>query len=137
MSVRFANGDSDTTKLSSGITEHKKDQETRNLGELFREAMKGQSTYKQKNRQPSRRQRSTDTGIRHVHIVKCSDCKQGFTWRYSKMENNYKVTLQATDLKVLKKRVMARKLPWGVYNEKLYNKTLKRAKITSEELDAI
>lgn len=137
MSVRFASGESDTRKLSSGITEHKKHQETKNLGELFREAMKGQSTHKQKNRQSNRRQKSTDTGIRHVHIVKCSDCKQGFTWRYSRMENNHKVTIQATDLKVLKKRVIAQKLPWGIYNKKLYNKALKKAKITSEQLDAI
>lgn len=137
MSVRFASGESDTRKLSSGITEHKQHQETRNLGELFREAMKGQSTHKQRHRTVSRRPTSIDTGIRYVHIVQCSDCKQGFTWRYSKMENNHKSTVQSTDLKTLKKRVKEQKLPWSIYNENAYRKTLKKANLTREELDAI
>ena len=108
---------------------------TRNLGELFLEARSKYSTEKQKN--PTRRKkRSTETGISHLALTKCTECKQGFTWRYARNINKKTYVFQSIDILKVKGRVLEAGFDWFVYDEKEARKMAQKAKISFEELIA-
>lgn len=52
------------------------------------------------------------TGYFRVSINKCSQCKQGFIYRYQYRENNIKKAIFSTDLKKLEQKVKEKELPW-------------------------
>ena len=52
------------------------------------------------------------TGYFRVSTTKCSQCKQGFIYRYQYRENNIKKAIFSTDLKKLEQKVKEQKLPW-------------------------
>lgn len=109
--------------------------ETKNLGELFLEARKKYTTDKQRNPKP-RTKRTTITGISHLSLSKCDDCKQGFTWRYTQQVNNTRHTFQSVDILKLKKRIKDANLKWYIYDENQARITARKAKVSYEELIA-
>lgn len=91
--------------LKTGVTEHAKYKETKNLGELFKEAIKGQSTNRQKNpiRNPDKSYKRgyRESGIRRVNKVKSSTYKQGYYFRYTHKRGKGQKTIQSKSVKAL------------------------------------
>lgn len=107
--------------------------ETRNLGELFQEALKKNLTEKQKN--PKRtKKRFTPTGIAHVTIINCSGCTQGFMYQYSTMVDKNKISFRSVDILKVKAKARGLNLEWAIENEFLARKVAQSHNLTYEDL---
>ena len=110
--------------------------ETRNLGELFQEAIKINLTEKQKNRTYTQRKPYNTTGIISVSVVKCPGCTQGFIYQFSRTIHGSKTVFRSVDILKLKGKVLSGGFEWEIFSEDLARKTAQEAGITYEELIA-
>lgn len=125
-----AGGEADTTRLKTGISENKQHTETRNLGELFKEA-KSRSFCQTKKQ----KRKTFHTGISYLNLVWNKQCKQGFQWRYTYRDGrNKKRSIVRVDLLELKEEVLNRGLEWNVTSYKYAKQTAKKAKIKMNQL---
>ena len=92
--------------LRTGVSEHAEYTETRNLGELFREKLKGQTTHRQKN--PNRLKGNYKkgfkiSGIRKVAKVTSANYKQGFYYKFTYIDEDTgkQKTMQSTSVRSL------------------------------------
>ena len=108
--------------------------ETRNLGELFREALKNQPTKVQKKEGYRRRTKNNKTGIDCVSIVKCSGCKQGFMYQFASSMTGERVVFKSVDILKLKNKAIQLGYEWNIFNETLAQQTAKKANISYSEL---
>lgn len=118
-------GEPDLSKLKTGVTEYKDTEtQTRNLGELFREAKSNQSFMRSKDSKKP----PFDTGIKNLKLSYTKQCRQGFQWRYSYVdEDGKRKTIVRVNLWALIEEVARRKLEWKIINEKNAQKTAEKA----------
>lgn len=107
---------------------------TRNLGELFHEAIRKHPTEKQKHKKRTRTHKNNTTGIMCVSVVKCKGCTQGFMYQYSKTVNHNRNVFKSVDILKLKQKALRLGLEWEVFNKDLAMKTAENVGITYEEL---
>ena len=108
--------------------------QTRNLGELFRKALKNQPTKKQQNKVPRTHNKKSRTGIHCVTIIKCPGCIQGFMYQFASRANGNNTVLKSVDILRLKKKVLEAGHTWTISDEILAKQTAKKADISYEEL---
>lgn len=94
------------------------------LKDIFEEAKK---KYPPQNRRQSKEEYNKQpTGFFNVKRTACRDCKQGFTYTYITLDkNNKRKYISSVDFRQLRKKVIEKKLPWGINNR---NNALKTAK---------
>lgn len=68
---------------------------------------------------------SNNSGLYHVSICRNKGYKQGFVFQYHYTINNEKKSLSSNDLNKLRQRVIKKKLPWKVIDEKKAQETFK------------
>lgn len=108
--------------------------QTRNLGELFREALKNNPTPKQKREGYIRRTKNNKTGIDCVSIVKCPGCRQGFMYQFASSVTGERVIFKSVDILKLKDKAIKLGYKWSIFDETLARKTAKKANISYGEL---
>lgn len=101
--------------------------ETKNLGQLFKEAREKYNYPLSNGREKS--------GILRVGTAKCNDCKQGYQWCYRYIDKDgRRRTISRVDLLTLKKVVISRGLEWRIYDEKQAVKTAKQANVELHQI---
>ena len=107
--------------------------ETRNLGELFKEAIKKYPTERQKNPKRTKR-RFSPTGIANVNIINCPGCTQGFMYQYTDLTSKNKITFRSVDILKIKAKAKSLNLEWNIENEFLARKVAQSHNLTYEDL---
>ena len=108
--------------------------QTRNLGELFREALKNQPTQTQKKKGQIRRTKNNKTGIECVSVIKCPGRKQGFMYQFASSATGERVIFKSVDILKLKNKAIKLGYKWNIFDETLARKTAKKANISYGEL---
>lgn len=107
---------------------------TVNLGDLFKQALKKQSYIVHPNKKKGRKRWSNQSGFYRVQKIKCQKCKNGYTWGYCISTTKSKHKITRTDILKLKKDIQDMGFGWFVVDEE---KALKTAKKTKYPLDVL
>ena len=109
-----------------------KEETTIPLQELFDDALKRCKYHIHK---PKKRTKwKNKSGFYKVQKVKCSGCKQGYTWVYRVTTKDKEHRIARTNILRLKKDIQDMGLDWFVVDEK---RALKTAKETHYKLDTL
>lgn len=128
--VNHAAGEPDLTKLSSGIVESNQG-ETRNLGELVREAKR---KYGFSKKRKDRSGEEKGYGIYRVSKHRNSRYQKGWVWRYIYKGKKKTYDFTAPDILELKTKVRLNHLMWRIYDEDLARKTAEEAGVPYNRL---
>ena len=128
--VNHAVGEPDLSKLSPGVAESNQG-ETRNLGELVREA-KRKYGFGKKRKDRSKEEKGY--GIYRVSKHRNNHYQRGWAWRYIYKGKNKTYDFTALDILELKAKVRLNHLMWRIYDEDLARKTAEEAGVPYNRL---
>lgn len=131
--MQFVGGQTDVHRLQSSVSTDKEEkQQTRNLGELFREAQRRSFKNTKKRKTGKRR---FNTGIGFLYLAESKQYKQGFQWRYVYVdENDKKRSISRVNLLELKDEVFKRGLEWNILDKRQVAKTAEKAGVGVNQL---
>lgn len=125
-----AAGEPDLSKLSPGVAESNQG-ETKNLGELVREAKRKYGSGKKRK---DRSKEEKGYGIYRVSKHRNNHYQRGWAWRYIYKGKNKTYDFTSLDILELKAKVRLNHLMWRIYDEDLARKTAKEAGVSYDRL---
>lgn len=116
-------------------------EETVPLKVLFEKKLKEQ-WFSKGSKSPSKRKRLPEnkykTGFKNISKVYCQSCKNDFTYQYEYYdENDKRKYLTSVDFMVLKEKVLAKRLEWGVDSVYYARKTAKEVGLPLRNLKMV
>lgn len=129
--TRYASGEPELHRLSSGITEQKEKGKTKNLGELVAEARK-RNNYTRAH--GIRKKDEQGYGIYRLSKYHREYFEQGWAWRYFFKGKRKVYNIVSEDLLEVKNRVKLSRLLWKVYDEDLAKKTAEEAGLSYDQI---